>query len=124
MPPDSKIKNNCQKLVVGKDKPDAGMIEKDGPLVDSPVPIDDEEGHPGGSQNVGALHLPRPSPPPPHSHVHDSFVLWLEQNLNGMAHSAECQAPGENPYCRDCGNGSSVRPTDVLPNNDNPFSGL
>ena len=63
MPPNSKTKNNRQKLAVGEDRPDVGMIEKDGPLVDSPVPIDVEESQPGdSSQDVRALHSPRPSP--------------------------------------------------------------
>jgi hypothetical protein len=58
MPPDSKAKNNGPKLMINKDKPVVGMIEKDGPIVDSPVAIDFER-HPGGSpRDVRASHLP------------------------------------------------------------------
>ena len=48
MPPNSnsKAKNNGQKLAIKKDKPEVGMIDKDDPIVDSPVAIDFEEGHP------------------------------------------------------------------------------
>ena len=59
MPPNSKAKKNGLKLTIGKDKPDVGMIEKDGPLVDSPVAIDSEESQPGSSlQDVRGSHLP------------------------------------------------------------------
>jgi len=49
VPPNPKAKNNGLKLTMVKDKPDVGMIEKDGPLVDSPKPMDLEESQPGGS---------------------------------------------------------------------------
>ena len=59
MPPNSnsKAKNDGQKLAIKKDKPEAGMIDEDGPIVDSPIAIDFEEGHPGGSQDVRASHF-------------------------------------------------------------------
>lgn len=49
--PNSKIKDDIQKLKLklSKDKPAVSMIEKDGPIADSPVAIDFEETHPGGS---------------------------------------------------------------------------
>ena len=58
MAPNSKAKNNGLKLTIAKDRPDVGMIEKDGPLVESPVPIGSEESQQGCSQDVRALHLP------------------------------------------------------------------
>jgi hypothetical protein len=57
--PSSKAKNNGQKLMIKKDEPSVGMLEKDAPIVDSPVAIDFEEGHPGGSpQDVRASYFP------------------------------------------------------------------
>ena len=59
MAPNPKAKNNGLKLTIAKDKPDVGMIEKDGPLVESPVAIDSEESQQGCSpQDVRALRLP------------------------------------------------------------------
>jgi len=60
MAPNSKAKNNGLKLTIAKDKPDVGMIEKDGPLVESPVAIDLEESSQQGCspQDVRASHLP------------------------------------------------------------------
>lgn len=59
MPPNSKAKNSGLKLAVAKDKPDVGMIEKDGPLVDSPVAIDFEESQQGlPPQDVRTSHSP------------------------------------------------------------------
>lgn len=48
MSPNSTAKNKGQRIIIPEDKPKAGMIEKDGPLVDSPVAIDSEERDPGG----------------------------------------------------------------------------
>ena len=57
MPSNSKAKNNGLKLTMPNDKPDVHMIEKDGPLVDSPVDI--EESQPGDFlQDVRDSHLP------------------------------------------------------------------
>ena len=36
----------------------------------------------------------------------------------------EHKAPCESPQCKHCGRGLGDYPKDVLPNNDNPFSGL
>jgi len=56
MPPNSKAKN-FQKPMIKTDKlPVSTIIEKDGPIVDSPVAIDSEELHQEGSpQNVRAF---------------------------------------------------------------------
>jgi len=59
MPQNSRAKNSGLKLTMAKDKPGVGMIEKDGPLVESPVAIDSEESQQGCSpQDVRASHLP------------------------------------------------------------------
>lgn len=51
-----KAKNDLQKLKINKDKPAVSMIEKDAPIVDSPVSIDFEEMNPGGPpQDVRAF---------------------------------------------------------------------
>ena len=49
MPPYPKAKNDVPKLTIKKDKPPVGMIEKDGPIADSPVAIDFEGWRPEGS---------------------------------------------------------------------------
>ena len=59
MPPNPKAKNDLQKLAMNEGKPKVGMIEKDGPLVDSPVAIDLGESLQGGSaQDVRVSHSP------------------------------------------------------------------
>lgn len=58
MPPNSKAKYDGQKVTINKDEPPVGMLEKDAPIVESPVAID-FEGPPGGSpQDVRASHSP------------------------------------------------------------------
>jgi len=72
------------------------MIEKDGPIVDSPVAIDLEDmGQEGSLKN---------NPP----------------NVTNPEHRVPCATPN----CEHCKRGLDVGPTDVPPNNDNPFSGL
>ena len=61
MPPNPKAKKDLQKLTIAKDKPVVGIIEKDGPIVDSPEAIDFKERDPGGSpKDVRAFALTFP----------------------------------------------------------------
>ena len=52
MAPNQKAKRDLQKLKIRKDKPAVSMIDKDGPIVDSPVAIDSGERYPEGPQDV------------------------------------------------------------------------
>ena len=53
MAPNQKAKRDLQKLKIREDKPVISMIDKDGPIVDSPVAIDSGERYPEGpSQDV------------------------------------------------------------------------
>lgn len=64
MPPYSKGKNDIPKLTMKKEKPLVGMIEQDSPIVDSPVPIEFDDEHPGVSpQEVRGFASP-------HHHCH------------------------------------------------------
>jgi len=56
MPPNPKAKRNVQsKSTIQEDKPVASMIEKDGPIADSPLAIDLGEYPEGPSQDVRAF---------------------------------------------------------------------
>jgi len=86
MPPNSKAKNDLQKLKINKDKPAVSMIEKDGPIVDSPVEIDFEEKHPEGLPQDVRFFVFNLDPPPPQSfpHVH-VFFLFIGSNRTSLA---------------------------------------
>jgi len=68
MPPNSTAKNYGQKLTIKKAESPVGILERDAPLVDSPVAIDFEESHPGGSlqdNSPGMIHPEQQAPDVP-----------------------------------------------------------
>jgi len=52
MTPNPKAKHNAQRLTTKEDKPVVSMIERDGPIADSPLAIDLGEYPEGPSQDV------------------------------------------------------------------------
>lgn len=61
MVPESKAKGNTLELTISENKPTIIMIEKDGPIVDSPAAIDLGERHPEEGVGVFCIRVDLPS---------------------------------------------------------------